>query len=183
MRHQQILEAIDNFWVQPNHPDHTQQLAARRRHARHIWDMLQAAYESMGGFKSAADVQELVQEPGLWKVFRRGHNIIAVVIYKDTTAGRKLIGAASDGTREGKAALRRINKDDTDFGRSWSEVSGRMETWLQELGQQPVPYEQAKELLKGKHITPADPDDGFHYIREIQGKPITKIVMGNPRYW
>lgn len=183
MRHQQIIEAIDNFWVQPNNPDYEKQIANRKKHGRHIWHMLQTAYESIGGFKSATNLKELIHEPGLWKVFRKGHHILAVVIYKDTKAGRKLIGAASDGTREGKSALRRINKDDTDFGRSWSEVSGSMERWLLDLGQNPVPIEQARELLKGKQITPADPDDGYHYVRMIGGKPITKIVVGNPRYW
>jgi len=183
MKHIQILEAIDNLWVNPGNPDHDQQISTRHRYAKTIWNMLQAAYESIGGFKSATDVEELVNEPGLWKIFRKGPHILAVACYKDTRAGRKLIGAASDGTKPGKLALRRIQKDDTDYQRSWSEVSGRMEDWLKDLGQIPVPYEQAKELLKGKQITPADPDDGYHYIRNIAGKPITKIIMGNPRYW
>ena len=128
MRYNNLFETILNL--------SSHNFEKRMMYADQVWSMLQYAYADIGGFLSAANVTELAETPGLWKLVRRKHHITAVIIYK-ASFGRKLIGAATDGTGEGKSDLMMILNDDKKLERSWAEVSGRMEglleKWVQNL--------------------------------------------------
>jgi hypothetical protein len=165
----QLLERVKNF-------DH-HAVEDRQKYADQIWDMLQHAYADIGGFLSMANAQELVETPGLWKVITRGDHVTAVLIYK-AQHGRKLIGAATDGTSEGKNDLMRMLMEDKKLRRSWAEVSGKMEHVYRKMGAEPIPNTRAHELT-GKRILNLD-EDGIHYTRLIAGHPHVKALYGTP---
>lgn len=169
MRYQQLLERIKNL----DHNDRHQ----RDAYADQVWHMLQHAYKEIGGFLSAANAQELVETPGLRKLVVRSDHVSAVIIYK-ASHGRKLIGAATDGTSEGKNDLIQILKEDRDLKRSWAEVSGKMEALYRKMGAKPIPNTEAHKLT-GKRILSLDPD-GVHYTRLIAGHPHVKALYGSP---
>lgn len=150
----------------------------RAQYQDQVWHLLQHAYKEIGGFLSAANAQELAETPGIWKLTLRGDQITAVVIYKESH-GRKLIGAATDGTAQGKQDLILILKEDKRLNRSWAEVSGKMENLYEKLGAQPIPNDQAARLT-GKRILSLD-DDGVHYVRLIAGHPHKKALYGTPQ--
>ena len=54
----------------------------RAKYADQVWDLLQKAYQKAGGFKSAVNKEELINNPGYWKVVKRGDNITAVNLYR-----------------------------------------------------------------------------------------------------
>ena len=54
----------------------------KMRYAEPVWDMLLRSYQKIGGIKSAVSVEDLANEPGYWKILRRGDRITAVVVYK-----------------------------------------------------------------------------------------------------
>lgn len=169
MRYMQLIERVKNF----DHHD----VDAREKYADQVWHMLQHAYADIGGFLSAANPQELVETPGLWKIQLRKDHVSAIVIYK-AQHGRKLIGAATDGSSEGKNDLMMILKEDKSLRRSWAEVSGKMESVYRKMGAEPIPNTRAHELT-GKRILNLD-EDGVHYTRLIAGHPHVKALYGNP---
>ena len=142
-----------------------------------IWDMLAKAYEPIGGFKSAVDKDDLIDNSSIWKLVRRNGKIVAFGIYKDSH-GRKSIAGATDGTALGKADFMKLKTDDFAMNRAWCEASGKIEHILIKLGVQPISNKLAAKLT-GKEILNLDPD-GVHYTRLIQGEPHTKIIFGFP---
>lgn len=164
-----MLERVRNF-------DQTH-VTDRQAYADQIWSMLQHAYADIGGFLSMANAQELVETPGLWKIITRGDQVKAVLIYK-AQHGRKLIGAATDGTTDGKNDLMRLLMEDKALRRSWAEVSGKMESVYRKMGAEPIPNALAHELT-GKRILNLD-EDGVHYTRLIAGHPHVKALYGTP---
>src|SRR5574343_525622 len=92
-----------------------------------IWDMFTKAYSHLdGGFATAANKQELIEKTWLAKCVRHEQRLLACKLYRDQH-GRKSIGAASDGTLEGKKALFSIIEEDVLMKRSWVEESDVME--------------------------------------------------------
>ena len=54
----------------------------RNKYASLVWDMLQQTYAKLGGFKSAKDSNELIDETNLWKLVRKNGKIVAVSFIK-----------------------------------------------------------------------------------------------------
>jgi hypothetical protein len=146
------------------------------KYGEDVWNILQKSYESIGGFKTAANLDELKEKSGMWKIVKRGDDITAVRIYKDQF-GRKGIAMGSDGTTKGKKDTLMLCKDDIKFGRAWAETSGAPERLMFKFGAKPIPAYFAPYLVK-KHILSVE-DDGYHYTRLIDGHPHVKIIMGN----
>jgi len=140
-----------------------------------IWDILQRSYKDIGGFATASSKEDLISKTGFAKLVRRNGRIVAVSLYKDKH-GRKAIAGGSDGTDQGIADLKKILYDDMKQQRAWAEASGAVEHLLTKYGGVPISNEYAEELL-GKQILSKDPD-GYHYTREIGGKPYKKIIIG-----
>jgi hypothetical protein len=142
-----------------------------------VWDALQRSYAAAGGFKSAANIDELINDSSLWKIVTRNGKLSAIVIYKDKY-GRKSMAVGTDGTDQGKRDLFKIKQEDTQHRRAWAEVSGAPERLMARLGSQPVPNRYA-QVLTGKEIMSYN-DDGYHYTRLIAGVPYEKIIFGFP---
>ncbi len=158
-------------------------------YAKQVWDMLQRSYQNIGGFKSASSIEELINEPGYWKIIRRGDKLTAVNIYKKSpkTKTFKVIASATEtdfdtkknrykATALGLSDYDALKKGDVKMKRAWAEVSGPVESLMQRTGALPVPNEYA-ELLTGKQIVDLS-DDGYHYTRLIHGEPHEKIIYG-----
>lgn len=160
-------------------------------YAQQVWDMLQRSYKNIGGFKSAGSIEELVNDPGYWKIVRRPNGrITAVNIYKKSpkTKTFKVIASATEtdfdtnkqryrATSQGLSDYDMVKKGDVKMKRAWAEVSGPVEFLMQRTGAEPVPNEYA-ELLTGKKIIELS-DDGYHYTRLINGEPHEKIIYGH----
>lgn len=151
------------------------------KYADEVWDILQKSYQKIGGFKSAENVQDLIDKSSLWKMVRKNDKIVAVAIYKDQR-GRKSIAMGAEvgpdgkATKEGRDAIMSIIIEDIKLKRSWSEVSGAAEHLKVKQGATRIPNKYAAELT-GKEIIELNPD-GYHYIRMIAGKPYEKIIVG-----
>lgn len=174
-----LIERVVNLWT-------PEQKAV---YADKVWAMLNKSYQKMGGFKSAANVEELIDTPGLWKMVKRGDTITAVGIYKpsEKTKNLKSIAIATDTvyddekkryipTMQGRKDLDLIKGADIKLNRAWVEVSGPAERLMVNAGAKPLPNKYA-EFLTGKTILELNPD-GVHYTRLIQGEPHEKMIVG-----
>jgi hypothetical protein len=161
----------------------------RAKYADQVWDLLQKAYQKAGGFKSAVNKEELINNPGYWKVVKRGDNITAVNLYRKIpqTNTFKIYASGSQAeldpdkqeyraTEQGKRDYINIKKADVTQKRSWAEVSGSPEAFAKRLGAKPIPNKFAA-YLTGKEILELNPD-GYHYTRLIQGEPYEKAMYG-----
>jgi hypothetical protein len=161
----------------------------KAKYADQVWDLLQKAYQKVGGFKSAINKEELVANPGYWKVAKRGDKITAVNLYRKIpqtdTFKVYASGAESEldptkdeyrATKQGKRDYSAIKKADVTQKRSWAEVSGAPETVAKRLGANPIPNKYAA-YLTGKEILELS-SDGYHYTRLIMGEPHEKIIYG-----
>lgn len=163
--HSLLAERYLNLWE----PDQ------KRKYADVVWDMLTKSYVKAGGFKSARDVEDLINDSSLWKLSRKDGRIIAVSVYKDKF-GRKAIASGTDGTSEGKQEFVRMMVSDIIQNRAWAEVSGAAEHLKIKHGATPVPNRYAA-MLTGKDILSYNPD-GYHYTRLIAGEPHEKMIVG-----
>jgi len=174
-----LAERVINLWT----PEQ------KAEYADIVWDMFNKSYQKVGGFKSAAAVEELIDTPGLWKLVQRGDKITALGIYKLVAKTKNLKGIASAteteldpekniyvATRQGKKDLMMVKHEDITFSRAWVEISGPAEKLMLRMGAKPVPNKFA-EFLTGKKVLDLNPD-GFHYTRLIQGEPHEKLILG-----
>jgi hypothetical protein len=176
--HQLLVEKILNL--------HTSE--EKMKYADKIWDMLQRSYKKMGGFKSANSPEELANDPGYWKLVRRGSHITALGVYKKVpnTNNFKMIASATEtepdtegaykATEQGKKDYHMLKNDDIKTKRAWTEVSGPAEKLMLKAGAKPIDNKYA-EFLTGKKILDLN-NDGYHYTRLIQGEPHEKIIVG-----
>ena len=141
-----------------------------------IWDILERTYEPIGGFHSANNKEDLIDKTYLAKLVKKNDKIIAVALYSDKF-GRKTIAKGSDGSVEGKQAVKLIYLEDVKHKRAWGEFSGAAEKLMLKYGGVPIPNTLAKDILK-KPIISLSPD-GFHYYRDINGHKHEKIIIGN----
>lgn len=162
---------------------------ARAKYADQVWHLLQKSYQKAGGFKSAVNKEELINNPGYWKIAKRGDRITAVNLYRKIpqTNTFKIYASGAEteldpdtqeyrATEKGKRDYLNIKKADITQKRSWAEVSGSPEMLAKRLGAQPVPNKYAA-YLTGKEILELSPD-GYHYTRLIMGEPHEKIIYG-----
>ena len=158
-----------------------------------IFELLQKAYEPVGGILGLEKADDLVNDSDLWKIDRKNDHIYAVAIYTKKRKGRKLQYVVSDGTQEGKDKLFRILKDDITLidRQAWAEVSGKMEHLHLKQGATKLPIEAVKALLPDKKILELTEDDiknykgkndvadGFHYKRKIGRSEEIKLAVTN----
>jgi len=100
------------------------------------------------------------------------------ITYKNTPFGKKIFALGHDGSREAIAEMLMWKQGIMQEEGMYIEASGRIEALCQKWNLPKVPVEKAEKVLVGKPITPEA--DGFHYSREIQGKPFTKCMFGQP---
>lgn len=161
--------------------------------AKEVFDMLQKAYAPIGGIHGNGfnSPDDMVQNIPFWKTYRKNGELKAVALYKDSGTGRKRVAIATDGTKEGKDAIKKIVKDDFTRDRAFAEISGPSLAMLaknmdvKEIAQ---PISVVKKILPKDNITvPPDDDDEirkhpelkpYFYQREIGGHKHTKIMVG-----
>lgn len=141
-----------------------------------ILPLIKRTYQNLGGIDNV-NFRKLILDSGKWKLVKRGDEITAGVLYRDLN-GNKIRLVFSDGTPRGKADIKKILQDDLIHGRSWVEASGPLEKYLLSIGAPKVKATAAAKIL-GRDILEID-DDGFHYKRNINGKVLTKIIIGHP---
>ena len=138
-----LVERILNLW----NPEE------KAKYAPQVWDMLQKSYKKLpGGFKSAETPDELINEPGYWKLVMRDEKLSAVSIYKKTprTSNFKIIASATEtdldpetgkyrATKQGRKDYDMLKNADIMLKRAWAEVSGPAEHIMQKSGAKPIP--------------------------------------------
>lgn len=171
-----ITETVDNLF---NTDD---DLPTRKAMADRIFDMLQKSYKRMGGLKGSgfANPNDMVAKIPFWKVFRRGNDIKAVMMYKDKN-GRKRVATGSDGSDEAKDWIADQFLQDAN-GRSFAEISGpslgfHKKTLGDALDDISFTHDQVRAALPGVEIRPV-PGSKYEYEREINGEWIPKRMVG-----
>ena len=149
----------------------------RRLYAQRVWNLIITTYKEYGNSEDGnlygAQMENLIETPGLWKLVERDGEIIAGVIFRKFK-GNKMRLVFHNNTREGKNMLKALFLDEFRHGRCWGECSGHLERILREECVPMIPNTKAAEIL-GKEITRLDPD-GMHYEREVFPR-ITKREM------
>ena len=175
-------------------------LENKKKWADRVWDMLQSAYEDIGGIKGSgfSDKEDMIVNIPFWKIFHRGEHLIAVVMYKDTR-GRKLVAIGTDQSQQSKKILSNIFKEALKV--SYGEYSGKL---LSAIAKN-VSYEKLEpylldplyvQKLLDKEIYPPDPEKlnildletynkfpklhKYFYMRDFNGKSYLKICLGTP---
>jgi len=175
-------------------------LENKKKWADRVWDMLQRAYEDIGGIKGSgfSDKEDMIVNIPFWKIFHRGEHLIAVVMYKDTR-GRKLVAIGTDQSQQSKKILSNIFKEALKV--SYGEYSGKL---LSAIAKN-VSYEKLEpylldplhvQKLLDKEIYPPDPEKlnlidletynkfpklhKYFYMRDFNGKSYLKICLGTP---
>jgi hypothetical protein len=171
---QYLLETIDNYFKPED----------KKKYAQQVYDILVKSYSKAGGLAGSGfkSVDDMIANIPMWKVFRRGDEVKAAMMYKDK-AGRKRVAIATDGTPEGKGMLKKMLQDEYKSGRSFGEVSDRSLSLIKSLYSEKdfknlvIPVSIVKEKLKGKEIQDVD---GYSYKRKIGGEWHEKMMVGNP---
>lgn len=174
---QLILETFDNLF--------TNDVDKRHQYAEQVYQILQNAYSAIGGLKGGgfSSPEDMVETIPFWKIFRRGDQIKAVMMYKDTN-GRKRVAMATDGSAEGKKAITRMLQDEYAQKRSYAEISGpSLKFHRRLLGDDgldaiTIPTDKAVEVLD------LQPDEyrkvsDTEYQRQFKGEWITKRMVGS----
>lgn len=149
----------------------------KEQYAERVFELIQIAYANIGGNCNINDIEDLCQDTGMWKLVRRGGEIVFAAIYKDRQ-GRKFVAIGHDGSRAAKSELRSIIAQEIKMNRCWAEVSGSMAKIMLDSGMSAIPSSKAEDIL-GKEIL-AYGDDGYSYTRIIGGNVYNKLLVGYP---
>lgn len=185
-----IQEAVSELLTE--HIVNANDTGEKLRYLDKVLPLIVNTYRYMGGFKGIEDPEDIRQElirlahkPEIvWKMSKRGNDIVAVTISEKTSVGLKRLAMASTGRKlmastQGLDDLMRFVKDDLQLQRTYSEVSGKSEALAKRMKAPMIPVKDVIELdlLPGKQITPVDE---FHYTRMIHGKEYRKVMIGFP---
>lgn len=111
-----LTERIDNLFIDDKDK--------REQFADQIWDILQHSYAKIGGIHGSGfkNKEDMIDNLPLWKVFRRGDEVKAVIMYKDKQ-GRKSVSMGTDGSIDAKKMIQKMKSDEMQTKRSYGEVS------------------------------------------------------------
>lgn len=139
-----------------------------------IWDMYESSYMSIG--------MHIPSPGGLmkydkWEVFFDGDTPVAFNLYKTTKFGLKTGLIGSDGTSQGKGAIKAHLRSRYMKSGIYGEVSHAVERITQGV---PVVCAVHAAMVLMKPVVPKP--DGIHYDRQITGLgTVTKKLIGNPK--
>lgn len=151
-----------------------------------VWEMLQNAYAPIGGMKGMGftSKEDMIANIDMWKLFRRGSKILAVMMYR-SKSGRKRVAVATDGTTEGKVALKNMIIEEYRQNRAWAEVSDPSMGFIKkiftedEINEFSLTVDQVRALMPGSDIEATG--TGNEYTRTlVSGQTVTKLALGNP---
>jgi hypothetical protein len=150
-------------------------------YANTVWDMLQRAYEPLGGIKGNgfSSISDMVQNIPFWKLVIKGGKIKVCMLYKDKN-GRKLVAVATDFTKEGKMLL--IQSFTLEFERAYTELSHSLLKFVRKnlpdlVEKYKVPVTRVQEILAKTGDT-CNPVDEYIYTRNIGGEDVEKMMFG-----
>jgi hypothetical protein len=181
--------------------DNPKDIEKKRAMADEVWDMITKTYAYVGGLHGNGyeNKEAMIQKIPFWKIVRKNGKIIALHLYKTKDEqGRKGSASATDGSAEGKKALLDMFYADLKFNRSWTEVSGKVWSFLKrnvpvdvlktsildpKIVQKFLPHDDIIPAYgKDPDIASDDPYKDYYYMRFIDaaGKTVTKIALGKP---
>jgi hypothetical protein len=179
----------------------------RQKYADQVWNILQQAYERMGGIKGSGfnSKEDMIQNIPFWKLFVRNGEVLVVMMYKDKN-GRKGVALGTNNTPESKMILKKILNNS--FSTGWGEYSKSLLAFIVRgvpfdiLEPYLINVQQVQQLLPKDDIIPIDDylkagnkledkDDikiynnfpelmPYFYLREIGGHIALKVALGTP---
>jgi hypothetical protein len=172
----------------PQHQDE------KKKHAEHVFGMLQKAYEPIGGIHGSGftSPEDMVRNIPFWKLHKNPQGkVVAATMYKDK-GGRKMVAFGGDGSAEGRSALAHVAKTDIHRSNSYGEISDKaLKFYKQQLGDMrphAMKHEEVAKMLPHdviRHPPQDDPEMLAHpelkdhfYQRQIGGDWHTKLMVG-----
>ena len=156
-----------------------------------LFDMISKSYAGIGGHIDFQSADDLPSNHTDWKAVDVDYDPEpdAVRIGKNSPAGLKMTGGASDGDKQGKKAYIDKTAEMLNTPGNWGEFSNAIAHVMITRYQSPYVDNEAdvEKLLKGKDVEwlGAHPQgkypgyDGW-YRRQLGGKKHLKIMMGRP---
>lgn len=151
-----------------------------------VWEILQKAYEYCGGIKNVNGIDDLISDTDFWKLYRKDGKILACIVYSGKRGGRKLCLMGSDGSEDGRKALKGMLEDDFRLKdrNMWAGFSGKAAITALKHGGYPIPSQIACDLMNTTKKS-CVPHDEYWYKRAIKNdKGETeyhyKLMVGNP---
>lgn len=145
-----------------------------------VWEILVTSYAKIGGIKGSGfeSKSSMISKIPFWKLVRKDGKIVAVMLYKDKN-GRKLVALGSNGTSEGKEAIKKMFMEELKTQRAYGEISGPalkfvMKFFESELKNVLIPAKTVSKIL-GKDV---EITGEFTYTRQIGGSKEEKIMYG-----
>lgn len=176
-----LTERIDNLFIDD--------IEKRKQYVDQIWSILQHSYAKIGGVKGSGfnDKEDMIDNLPLWKVFRRGDEVKAVIIYKDKQ-GRKSVSMGTDGSPEAKKMIQKMKSNEMSSKRSYGEVSDNalfflIKTRKMDFLKDIIPAKEAIKRVKenGDEIEPLSLQNQRKFTDEIieffHGKDAHKLGM------
>jgi hypothetical protein len=178
---QYINETIDNLFITDTDK--------RKKYVDQVWDILQHSYAKIGGIHGSGfkDKEDMIRNLPLWKIYRKGDHVKAVIIYKSKN-GRKSVAMGTDGESDTKAMIGKMKQDEFSTGRSYGEVSDNALFFLIKklkfgLLDKIIPYKEAcsKVEANGDEIVQKSLSDEKRFLDELieffAGKDAHKLGM------
>lgn len=162
-----INETIDNLFLTDTDK--------REKYVDQIWDILQHSYAKIGGIHGAGfnSKEEMIKTLPLWKIYRKGDKVKAVLIYKDKN-GRKSVAAGTDGESDSKKFFAKMKTDEFKTSRAYSEVSDNALFFLiknrkMDILKDIIPYKEAVRIVKenGDEVEQLSLRDQRAFIDEV----------------
>jgi hypothetical protein len=162
-----INETIDNLFITD--------IDKRKEYVDQIWDILQHSYVKIGGIhgKGFNSKEEMISDLPLWKVYRKGDKVKAVLIYKDKN-GRKAVASGNDGESDTKKFFAKMKQDEYKTGRAYGEVSDNALFFIiknrkMDILKDIIPYKEAVKRVKenGDEIQQLTLKDQRMFIDEV----------------
>jgi len=141
-----------------------------------IWKMYEATYRKIG--LSKASPSEMVSDYDAWEVLKKDEVPIAFVVSKKTPFGMKLGLMGSDGSPEGKSAIKTYLTRSFDVPGRYGEVSHAVEKIVMGV-KPPVVCAAYVDKVIRKNVDPSA--DSIHYTRPLSGVGnVEKVLVGRP---
>jgi len=181
-------------------------IETRRVMADDIFEILNTAYDEIGGFKSFKDMERFINDSYLWYITYDGpqpidndldiNRILAVSVFRKNH-GLKMVGMAanrfpnfkkgSDARNNAKQKARSAIEEHIRFVSKigWAEVSGRLEHLFEKSLPWPYNMIDPEDLIDHNVFKNISIDiDGFHYYRPLRSgePPIRKIAYGTIKF-
>lgn len=162
-----LLKRASQGWVDVKRGDYMDQ----------VWSMYEATYRQIG--LSKANPSEMMTDYDVWQVFMKDETPIAFSLAKKTPFGVKTGLLGSDGSPEGKSAVKDYLRTNFKTSGHYGEVSHGVEKIVLAASPPVVCAVYADDVLK-KPIAPEP--DGLRYTRSLSGVGnVTKILVGKPK--